>query len=154
MLKTEVFVSCNSALSTLLPSSGMWFSLDSSGNPASWMLSQSLPTSLSYPLHFLISFFFFLYFLHNILSLCKWWNFCTVTGLSSPVGWQSSDAATSSSSHIVFVSPRLLLSNLKMSMPAVSISQSHLWKAWVHIYKWHFMYDGKGLQWKKIGKKI
>lgn len=93
--------------------------------------------------------FFFLYFLHNILSLCKWWNFCTVTGLSSPVGWQSSDAATSSSSHIVFVSPRLLLSNLKMSMPAVSISQSHLWKAWVHIYKWHFMYDGKGLQWKK-----
>lgn len=89
-LKTEVFVSCSRALRTLPPSSGMWFSLDSSGNPASWMLSQSLPTSLSYILHFLISLSLFFFCIFSITSFhcATGKKLGTMTGPSSPVDWQ------------------------------------------------------------------
>lgn len=97
---------------------GCDFSLDSSGNPASWMLSQPLLTSLTYP--FISSFLF--YFLHNILALCECWIF-GMSRLCGPPHWQSSCITTSSGSHITFfVSLWLLLSNLGMSMPAVSIT--------------------------------
>lgn len=72
-LKTEAFVSFNRYTPEYTPSiiRDVIFFLDSSGNLASWMLSQSLLTGLSCPF---ISWFLFC-FLHNVLVLCKRWMF-------------------------------------------------------------------------------
>lgn len=105
-------------------SSGMWvFSpFDPSGDPASWMISQSLLTCLSYPF---IS-WFLLYFLPNILILCKWSALIHLASLSRPADGQSSDTTTTNGSHIVLISPWLLLSNLRMSSQ-LSASNSHIY---------------------------
>ncbi len=83
------------------------------------------------PPHFLISFCF----LHDILALCKRRMFGAVIRLRQCPDWQSSGITTSNGSHIIFVTPWLLLSNLGMPMLAVSISQSHIW---VYVCEWPF----------------
>lgn len=88
-----------------------------------------VPNNLFIPVHILNSSFLFCTtsshcsnddFFFLILHLCR------------PPSWQTCGITTSSGSHITFVSLWLLLSNLKMSVPAVSIS--HFKMAWVSSY--------------------
>lgn len=134
MLKAGVCVSWNIPSAHTLECSPsiirgvIFFPLRLSGNPASWMLSRSSPTTFSYPFISWILLFLFC----TTSSHCSNDDFFFILHLCRPPSWQTCGITTSSGSHITFVSLWLLLSNLKMSVPAVSIS--HFKMAWVSIY--------------------
>lgn len=106
------------------------FPLDSSGNPASWIPSQSFWTSLSEPF---ISWIRLLFSACYILLLCDYLRLC-----SSP-SWQIMHPFSFSfhgGDHIMRGNLLLLLSNLKISEAAVCISQSHIETTeGIYIYK-------------------
>lgn len=118
MWKLTKFVSYNMYMYTptvlFSSSSGMLFFLWSTGKCCQLNALSVFINKPPLPLHFL-----FKNVLDSIVTLCNWWIFGMVTcKIRRPADWQSSDITTSRSSHIIFVSPRLLLSNLKISMPA------------------------------------
>lgn len=87
-----------------------------------------VPNNLFIPVHILNSSFLFC----TTSSHCSNDDFFLILHLCRPPSWQTCGITTSSGSHITFVSLWLLLSNLKMSVPAVSIS--HFKMAWVSSY--------------------
>lgn len=128
MLKAGVCVSWNIPSAHTLECSpsiirGVIFSpLRLSGNPASWMLSRSSPTTFSYPFISWILLFYFAQHPHIVQMMI----FFLILHLCRPPSWQTCGITTSSGSHITFVSLWLLLSNLKMYLQSAS-----------HILRWH-----------------